>query len=288
MSEITCQFRKVLNPEMKSLTVGERFQLLCDLASGLTIHEPIVVEVPPEFKYHLQILTANLVSDKTVDLAVTSAVVGNHTIQNLMLNGIPMSPLSIQVESVQDPANPVKEPYGPMIIQTVLPPTLPLVLMLFVILAFLGIGISPWYRKSRYQKQMAQFNLKYRNDLTPLDEFYRSMRELKKHEVLWNEKAMQKTSNEVQQLFQNYVLAFEILIGRIFSWPLTEVKPKEKAKYLSSLAKIDHPTAKEITKLLFEVERNQKSTLKGQDLAYMIDWAIKLAPDIVLLKRLNG
>lgn len=288
MNEITCQFRKVLNPEAQFVTVGERFQLLCDLSLAGTLQEPIILEVPPELKYHIQVLRADLVSDHTVDLSVISAVVGNHSLQNLKLNGIPIRPISLHVQSVQDPANPVQVPYGPMMVDTLLPPLLPMVLLLLLILGFFVAGLSPWYRKKRYQKQMALFHLKCRNDLSPLDEFFRSMRELKKNEALWNTKEMLKPSSEVQQLFQSYVLAFEILIGRTFCWPLTELKPKEKSKYLSLLAKIDHPAAQEIMRLFFEIERNRKSNLKGQDLAYMIDWAIRLAPEIALLKRLNG
>jgi hypothetical protein len=287
MNEVTCQTSKILDTETTSFTVGERFQLLCESKSNW-VSESLTLEVPEELKYHIHPLRIEKLSDTKADLAVVSFLVGDHRLSNLKLDGKLISPIELKVSSVQDPKSPVKEPFGPILVEVSLPPLFPIALILGFILLILSFFLLPWLKKNRYQKKMALFYLKCRSELSPTEEFFRSIREINKNPVMWNEKEMRKPSQEVKELYSKFVLSLQILIGRTFEWPMTEHSKKEQDDFVNTIGQIDHELAKELLKLWFEIGRNQTTSLTGKDLSYMVDWSLKLAPSLAVLKRLNG
>lgn len=287
MSEVECQVRFILNPEAQAVTVGERFQLQCQ--SQVPWPEgDLRFEVPESAKYQLRLLNLERLSDNSVDLSVTSVAVGEHRIEGAKIGGRDLPVVTVKVQSVQDPSNPVKEPYGPMLLDVNLPPLFPVAVLGIILLLSLLFMVAPWFKKRRDKRIMNIFYTKCRSDLSPTEEFFKTIREIKKNSVVWDQKEMLTSSDQVRDLYKSYFTALQKLVGRTFDWPLTEMSPKVRQRYVSLLNEIEHEAATDLVKLWFETERNELQDLRGQDLSYMLDWSLKLAPQLPLLKRLNG
>jgi len=288
MSEVTCQIRKILNPEVKSVTVGERLQLHCESVSPWSDDKSLTLSVPEDLKYHFRQIQGERISDKKAEFAVVSFVVGNHRFEQLSVDGKTLAPFSLHVASVQDLASPAKEPYGPFLLGSQFPPLLPITLILFLIVLGIVASFVPWYKKSRFQKKLASFNLKTRQDLSPTEEFFRLIKDIKKHSALWNETEMNKESDEVKDLYAQYFRALQVLIGRVFNWPMTEHSLQDQKNFIIKIGTIDHESARELAKLWFETERIRNYPISGKDLLFMMDWSLRLVPSLTFLKRLHG
>jgi hypothetical protein len=286
MSQVECRIQKIMNLEKTSITVGERIHLHCQSSEPFLEANPSL-EIPQELQHHIKVFKKETLSDSSIQATVTSVIVGEHTLKGLKLGEQDITPFSLHVESVQDPQNPVKQPYGPMVIEPSLPWMFLLLLGGACLLGF-SFFLVPWVKKNRQKNLMAQFLVQCQTELPPLEEFFKTIRQIKKNPELWNQSLMDQESQKVTELYGEYSKAMEKLLGRIFQWPLTEVGEAKQKIYIEELSKKNHPLGQEILNLWLEIKRQKTESIKGQDLSYLIEWSLKIAPELSILKRLHG
>lgn len=289
--KVSCELSKIIQPEEPTLTVGERFNLICK-SSG-EIRELPAVKVPEELKYHFVPLNIEVTGSDSLNIAGASNVVGAHQLEGitLTLEGQEigkLEPLRVEVRSMQDPANPVQEPYGVMWLDRKMPPWLPVTIILVLLFLLMSSFFTPWWLKRRGVNRFKKFLSKCDQVLPPAEEFFREVRKIKKSELLWKPEKMEVFTPELGALYEQYFLSLQKFIGRTFHLPLTEIKPRAQDVAIQKLKDQEDGGAVELSKIWSECRRLQKVQIKGQDLTYLVDWTSQVVSDMPKRGQKNG
>jgi hypothetical protein len=298
-----CEFQKWQNPEEPVLTVGERFSLKCrkwDTAKGeasskkapsgeslgsdsgngegLATTGPSWVSPDP---LKLRILQARKTDDNTWELTATSVLVGDHKIEGLRYGDELAQAFQIQVKSVQDPQNPVAEPFGPMYIQWARPPG---DLWLFLVLGLVVIILGSGWRTVVSLKQRRlwrEFSSALRSEQSPWDEICESLFHLRRQlqeEAIATESPSSQTS-AVHPLGGQLSRVFLRYLGRQEHQPLTSMSPRDIRKLLLRWQERPEGPWRQVYTFWEESER-LKSQGKKEDLQFLLDWLGELSAEL--------
>lgn len=202
------------------LTVGAKFKLSChgDIAvawSGEPVH---VAFAQPQDAYALVVLKSERLDPNAADFTVTAYKPGAHTPEYIRIlqgdKGFEVDHPKWEVKSVLDPKQQAKPygPYGPFHI------SLPLWILIAagVIAALLVLAIYRFARRRVQRRRMLDELKRHRTALSPLHQFYRDARHLRRrlHAA--------KTEEELKTIGQDLNREFRLYVLRRFEVPALE------------------------------------------------------------------
>lgn len=177
MSEVKCGLAPESLETVKQLTVGSVFRIRCqgDWPGGKDWE---LRADGNEFPFLLKLLRLEKVADDVMELTLASYRVGDHDLKAVQLvsseSAVLLGDLRLGVVSVQDPKEPVTEPFGAR------PPlALPFPWLFVAVLAAgallaLALALRPYWRRRRHARWMAEVPpVRF---ATPEQELYRILR----------------------------------------------------------------------------------------------------------------
>lgn len=220
MSALSCQvdIPQVSGLADQSLSVGREFYLVChgEFPANLNL-DHLSFELSPSDKYSLKLLGFEKRNPTQADLKVTSYLVGGHQLKNLILTDgslkIDLGDVQFQVASIQDPARPRQEPYGPMgPLALRWPLSYWLILAALVGMVILIAGLRIW-RKIQRQRWLSECR-SYDHAMGPMSQAQAELRKIyKKYSFLWDEKEALPTVEiqknyleELRKIIQIYLI----------------------------------------------------------------------------------
>lgn len=213
-----CDFKEIPGGEaMNSLTVGSKFALNChgDIPVEWKASEPLTLSYKtPEQQYSLNVLKVEKLEPQDAQFIVTSYKAGKHQPEYIRFqrggSGFEMAKPSWEVKSVLKP-NEKPQPFGPFGPFDV---ALPLWILIAAILVsgLLIFAVVQRSRKGLQRRRMLEDLKRHRTAMSPLHQFYRDARTLRKR--LDNVKVAEELKTITEDLnrdFRLYVLRqFEI------------------------------------------------------------------------------
>lgn len=185
MSDVTCGLSPESTVAVRNLTVGDLFKMRCQGEwPGLVIGQPVAVkewEIRADennFPFVLKLLKIEKIADDVVELELASYRVGPHDLKAVQLvssdRAVLLGDLQFSVNSVQNPKEPVTEPFGAWPPLALAFPWLFVVLLVgFGVLA-LALALRPRWLRKRNEKWMAE--VPPVRSATPEQELYRILR----------------------------------------------------------------------------------------------------------------
>lgn len=284
MLDVNCRLKLLLNPQAKSITVGELAKLQCQLDQGQQwppLNE-LKIEVPPEQQQAFYVHKLSLANPEELEILLTSVVVGDHQIQGVKLkhqdqDAYLIAPVSLKVSSVIDPQKPIKEPFGPMIIQNPMLPTSFLISALVIVLILFLSGFWRMFKAIKNNRKKKAFAKLVDNSLPAYQQLSNGLRAIRQSPWYWDKSFEVKNSSEVNELVQLFKQEFNIYIGRVYQVPLSEWSLKQQSKWYKNLGKSYHAQDVNLSKLWFEVQTLLAQPMSGRDLRYVYNHAIQIA-----------
>lgn len=223
MAAIECKMRvpDVPGLEPEQLTVGREFFLDCT-GPWSPVADPAAAgfEFQKGNEHFLKLLSMRKIDEGRIELKVTSYVAGKIDIPNLkFLDGgqtTELGPLSFEVKSVLDPAQPQQEPYGPFGPATLSVPGswwLALAVALAVACLFATLKIRASLQRKFLLKKIAAHD----SALSPAREFYQTLRRLKRDKGIFSGTAF--PPEEPMEVVAATERAFRVFFMRRFRLP---------------------------------------------------------------------
>lgn len=223
MAAIECKTRIPDVPGLvpEQLTVGREFFLDCT-GPWPPMTDPATARF--EFRkgneHFLKLLAMQKIDEGRIELKVTSYVTGKIDISNLKFlesgQTTELGPLSFEVKSVLDPAQPQQEPYGPFG-PVVLPVPGSWWFGFTVILVVLGLVIADRVRRHLQRKLFLKKLAAFDSALPPGREFYQTLRRLKRDHGFFA--GLSYNADEPSKALDETEKAFRLFVMRRFSLP---------------------------------------------------------------------
>lgn len=237
MADIQCRMDipKEEGEDTVALTVGRTFFLNCEGPWPQIKPESVELRLDRENQDRLKLLQFSFVSPTEAQLLVTSYKTGDHKLKAVQLvagdQSVVLGDLSFTVNSVMNPQEPVKEPYGPMgPFGLRLPIWYPLALAAVVIAVCLYIAYR-WRLRRQKQKLLQDMRLdEYAKD--PFFQFYQSARKMQRSYGFFSGGAM--AADEGVRFIAELETAYKIYLARKFQVPTLAWKER---RILSDLKK---------------------------------------------------
>ncbi|MCS6838983.1 MAG: hypothetical protein NZ480_09065 [Bdellovibrionaceae bacterium] len=277
---VTCTVQKIINPETPFLTVGERFFLNCTGESFS--NEPKITVDNPTHPWQIKILSQRTVGDKELQIQAVSAIVGEHSITGLKIDGQPVSPFNLSVRSVQDPQNIVTIPFAPQMLPAGYPPLFPMVTILIVIVGLLGLLWYPSWMVRKKKKKYAAFLQTVNQQISPLEEFQLSLYHTKRR--LYRNSPSESSLDDqfLHQLTDEFFQSVLKFLGRIYKEPLVFGDWDTLTFLEKKISKRSNATHDELIRFLEEIKKIRTRPVTVQELQFLFDWFRDLAPQLVL------
>ena len=182
---IDCRLSGIDETGQKTLTVGDLFKIECPSSSFIL--NPKTLKFTTKKPFQLQILKTELQPDGRLQLLVTSYQVGEFNETNLSLTDgvgkVLVKGIQFKVQSVIDPKNPPKEPFGPFGAYTLSLPMIYLWVSLSIITLLLVGGALKVIR--RWQRRRLIDGLKKHDSrLSPQTQLHVRFRQLERNRFL--------------------------------------------------------------------------------------------------------
>ena len=258
------QIPEIPNWDYNALTVGHVFFLNCEGEWGAIDKETLELRTGDKNPDTLKLLGFEQRSESLAQLKLVSYLPGEYKFQAVQVvdkeRSVLLGDINITVASVQDPQNPVQEPYGAMgPVKLEMPLVYTLAIAGLALLLILTIGFRIWRRKQK-QKLLEQMRLG-ESALSPFHEFYRGIRDLQRNSAA-DLNAQAATLNQLYRLY----------IGRTFKTPALAWGNRrlfaDMAKNNRDFVKSQKPV---MIKILAELQRAQSSkTMAEKDIEQLI------------------
>jgi hypothetical protein len=253
----------------KGFTVGEVFQWQCD-GPSLTLKEPLKIQLPEKGEYSLVLLKPLKISDNEIRYEATSYRVGNIKFQTLDVidsegKGFHTDAVNFKTQSVIDPKNPPKEPYGPIAPYKMEWP----VWIFFCAVIFVAVLVV-WllvFVRRRLQKRILEQNIKkFQTPLGSYHQFGKDLRGLKRKFVFSEHQAW--TPEQTSEFLQKLEESFRLFVLREFTvpattWSVSPILREVKRKDPSGFDKYKNALVKAFREL--ERARGNIASLKNED-----------------------
>lgn len=284
MLDVNCRLKLLLNPEAQSITVGEVVKLHCQLEPGQSWPpiDQLKVVVPSDQQLAFYVHQVGLLNSQELEILSTSVVVGDHQIQGVKLThqdqeAYLLAPFNLKVASVIDQQKPIKEPFGPMIIQN---PMLPMNLLITVLAIFIisfVLGFWRLFKLLRYRRQVKAFNKLVDETIPAYQQLSRGLKAIRQSPRYWDKNFETEASPEVNELVKLFQQEFDIYVSRIYQIPLPQWSPNKKMRWYKKLGQSYQAKDIELSKLWFEVQTLSSQPMSGRDLRYIYNHAIQWA-----------
>lgn len=281
MSELKCQIEKQLDPENPVLTVGERFALRCfgDDVPEKNESLPFKFHSDPVDPYGLILLKAENSSKNEIRFEVTSAVVGKKDVATYQLvqgeQKWTMASLGFEVRSVQDPQNPVQEPYasvGPLGL------SIPWYYWagLVATLSLVGIGVSlRVLAKIKRRKNLEQI-LAMASGAQPHAELFANLRRFERSSEFLLRPSEVVNTPVAEKALEDLEKWYGLFLSRIFLIPFLKMSTAGALRTLRrEHPKLDPETYRMIQSLLLEIRKSQPGQMTGADFGQVLEWIKK-------------
>lgn len=221
MAEVQCQVEiPKESGDGASLTVGQVFYLNCEGPWPKMNPDTIELRLDKENDYKLKLLKFSFTSPTQAQLVVTSYKTGQHQLKALQVvegdQSVVLGDVSFTVQSLMNPQEPVKEPYGPV---GPLGLRLPIWYPLTLVLIIAGIVVFVFYRlRLRRQKKKLLQDMRlneYAKD--PFFQFYQSARKMQRSFGFFSGGAM--APGDGTRFIGELDTAFKIYLARKFEVP---------------------------------------------------------------------
>lgn len=275
MADVECRFEKP-NSEAaeKPLTVGDRFAWSCEGKIPNLDLSKTELRLEEADKYKLKVFKIQKADSGALLLDVTSYVVGEHTIKAAQLvdaeNSVLLGDLKFTVASVQNPEEPVKEPFGPLGPVRFFPTLFVSLIAVVVILLLIPVALSG-LRRRRRRKLMEKLDARS-FQYAAFPELHRELRsEQRKHLFLTD--PISESSDEDRRLaFETLKDSFRTYVSRQFRVPAYTWKASRVVRTVARETSLRENAIKEMAETLREIERAEKdpSKLSSMDLFQLL------------------
>ena len=232
----------------------------------------------PETQYQIRLLKAQSNNSQEVELQITGYVPGDYKWPDLKISdqksSLLLNEISFQIQSVLDPQNPEKEPFGPMGPMSLSFPTqfaMAVGLGVLVIVILLGLKIRRALQKRNLVRQITKDSIVQK----PLAEFSAVIRKLKKDYSFFDSKEANEL--ELTQCFEKIDAAYRrFLVRRLMVpahvWNDSQIL-KDIRKSFKTIAKSNLSDLKSVLTELGRFKKNKNRT--ASDLIQLIDMCQK-------------
>jgi hypothetical protein len=284
-SELHCQIQKILSPDEPTLTVGERFGLDCEGAVPAFNSKTLQLKVDEADKYKLKLLAFQRRSDSQLRLEVLSDQVGKHDLQTVQLtdgtNVADLKDLRFEVRSVQDPQNPVQEPYGAL---GPIGLSIPWFywMGLIAVLSLAGLLVVSRIYKRIQRRKLMQEIVANASASSPEAELFLQLRRFQRDWTFLLNPEQKLSPADSQKSLENLNGSYRLFLSRTFELPATRWSTSRTLRTLRREQKqLSGERFDEIRKILRELDRSQKVNLRSQDLEQLLGWVREDAEKII-------
>jgi hypothetical protein len=275
----------------KGYTVGEVFEWECG-GPALTLKEPLKVQLPEQGAYALVLLKPLKISENSIRYQATSYRVGNIKFETLDVidsegRGFMTDRFELKTQSIIDPQNPPKEPYGPLA-----PYKMGWPMWIFfsaVVVVLVLIAWSLVFFRRRLQKNILEKNIKkFQTPLGAYHQFSKDLRALKRSFVFseyqtWTPEQTAEFLSKLNESFRLFVLR-EFTVPAT-TWSISPILREIKRKDPGGFDKYKGALLKAFREL--DRARNNIAGLKNEDCEQIaqICW---LAVDLIWKTKREG
>lgn len=289
MADLRCEIQKILEPQDPSVTVGERFVLLCRGEVPELNPSSAEVRLDPADKYKLKVLRWERESGSELKLEAISSQVGKHALAPIQIvdegTSVVIPELQFETRSVQDPQNPVQEPFGSIGPVAIGVPWIYWIALLGVV-AFMG-AVTAWRVLVRVQRRnLMREILSQAGADRPETELYRTLRRFQRESFYLLDPAAPVPAGEARQALDLLGGAYLLFLSRRFDLPASRWSAR---RTLSTLARenreIDPEALKRVRAILREIRRSNEAELRSRDLAQLAAWIRESGQELARVER---
>ena len=276
MAELHCTVEKILHPEDASVTVGERFALDCQGEMGALDAGKAELRLEPADKYKLKLLRTQSEGAAKVRLEVLSDQVGKHDFKSLSFftgsQSLPITGLSFEVKSVQDPQAPVTEPYGPLGPLMISVPWYHWMALLMFI-SLLGLSITLFIFRRVERRRLMREILQTASSAQPDDELFQKLRGFQRNWDFIVSPSSPVTLENSKEAVGALLTVYQLYLSRQFNLPASRWPLRTTLRVLKSENKdLSSDDYQGIRKVLLELDRSQSAVLHARDLTQFMEW----------------
>lgn len=282
--ECKVEIPNVQGLEPNVLTVGREFVWSCaGTWPGWASEAGLRFFLEPQHQYSLKLLRAEKVSPDTLELLATTYTHGQVDLPNVIFGTetekVELGPLHLEVRSVQDPQNPVAEPYGPLGPIGIGVPLVYWLILAAVILALVSASGFRWLRYSQRRRLLEKMR-EHDSPLSPIAEFHQNIRRLQRQRALYAGTVI--SAEEPREVMKELERFFRIFFLRKFRLPAFDWSDRV---LLGQFRRQHKNQAKEnaeaLRKLLKEfAAARTASSVEAKDVIQLTDHARNLAEKI--------
>lgn len=271
MADVNCRYEL---PEGKDLTVGDRFTWACEGSVPAIDVSKAELRLEEADKYKLKLFKIQKADNGALLLDVTSYVVGDHNLKAVQLvdaeNSLLLGDLKFTVTSVQDPKEPIKEPYGPMGPVRFFP-TLFMILILAAVFILLLPVLLSWVKRRRRRKLMDKLDSRS-FQYAAFPELHRELRAQQRQYLFLTDPGAEGEEEERKLAFVSLKDSFQTYISRQFRVPAFTWRSGRIVNTISQETRLRENALKDLGMTLREIERAERdpNKLTSRDLFQLV------------------
>jgi len=286
----TCAFAQAPGESahpMNNLTVGSKFSMKCqgDIPVSWSKEPLAATFAKKEEAYILAVLSAERLEANAAELTVTSYKAGQHNPEYLRIvqgaNGFEVAKPEWEIRTVlkkdEQPPQPFA-PFGPWALG--FPLWIVVSVLLFLLLA--GVVVFRKVRKYAQRKKMLEELARHKTALSPIHQFYRDARQLRRRlNLIKSKEEVKAVAEDLNRDFRLYVLRqFEIPTLDWSDRAIVDDLRKRHRQVYNQAADPLKKTLRELTRLRTQVEVNQADVEQlhrmSMDTAERIEGAVEM------------
>lgn len=274
MADVNCQVRM---PESASggesspgLTVGQRFAFHCEGPWPTMDAATVELRLEEADKYKLKLLKFQSADPGAADLEVVSYVVGPHELKAVQLtdaqNSVVLGDLKFEVKSVQNPEEPVQEPFPPLGPMTFFPVLFAVVIA--ALIAALAGGVFIGMLRRRHRRKILNEVLDKVYQSTPAPEFYRELRALSREYLFMTDPKASTEGAPLTEILRAINRHFRVYLVRTYLVPAHRLPATKILKELQPVLGKDSFVLLRLGQVLRELDRAlaNETNVRGADL----------------------
>lgn len=275
MAEVQCRVKPLSQEETHPLTVGERFVLSCEGPWPSMDLKTLELRLDEKDKYALKLFSFQMNGASTAELLVTSYTVGPHDLKAVQLtdaqNSVVLNGVNFNVQTLQDPKDPRKEPYphlGPIVIYPWF-----FVVVMAVLVATLAAGGGLLFILRRRRQNMLKEIIGKTYQSAPLPEIHRELRALaRRHLFLADPKAPPSPEAQLGDIAVLFNQLLRVFLTRMYLLPAHRLPTIKVVRELGAIWGEDSSVTRDLFQLLKELDLavEQRDKVTTQDLAQLM------------------
>lgn len=271
MADVNCQVNAPAPTEQSpGLTVGTRFVLHCEGAWPAMDEKSLELRLDEADKYKLKLLAFKQSGGGAADLEVVSYVVGPHELKAVQLtdatNSVVLNGLKFEVVSLQNPEEPMKEPFPPLGPMTFFP-------WLFAALIVGALGLivvtllTAALRRRRRAKTLNEVLGKVYQS-TPAPEIYRELRGITRQYLFLTDPKASAEGAPLVDILRAINTHFRVFLTRTYLVPAHKLPTAKTLAELAPLLGENSVAYAKLAQILRELDRalENETRVRGADL----------------------